>query len=417
MMFAGIAVWISTGLTSRSSALMRMDWFSPQRRQHSSRNDAAALPAAHAATARSGRIRKLLKRLAPSVAASPLRRVIQAACFLLFLLLFFYVCWPYTAHPAPLGQRSGGWKFVAVDQQNGSFRLAHPQPPAWVLRENQTIHIVDESATDEVDGYIGAFRLVSHSTDTATLSPASDLAAEHFDALLMSSGPWGFHEQEPGRWPSHYTDDLIGKEFLPAELFLAIDPLVSVSTAIAARSWVWSLTFAAVILFVCLLIPRGFCGYVCPLGTTIDLFDWAITRRVSRWQVPANGWWVHIKYYLLSGILACSIFGILVSGFFAAIPIITRALLFVVAPFQTGYLRRMAPDPQYALGARRISGLVRRHPGSRFPATAFLVPLHLPERRGVLAGKSTASDAAESGIDLYQLQQVCRDLSVRCHQT
>ncbi len=61
---------------------------------------------------------------------------------------------------------------------------------------------------------------------------------------------------------------------LPAELLLVIDPLVSISTAIAARTWVWSLVFAATILLVCLVIPRGFCGYVCPLGTLIDLFDW-----------------------------------------------------------------------------------------------------------------------------------------------
>ena len=38
---------------------------------------------------------------------------------------------------------------------------------------------------------------------------------------------------------------------------------------------------AAMILIVCVLIPRGFCGYLCPLGTLIDLFDWAIGKRVT----------------------------------------------------------------------------------------------------------------------------------------
>jgi hypothetical protein len=36
----------------------------------------------------------------------------------------------------------------------------------------------------------------------------------------------------------------------------------------------------------------------------IDLFDWAIGKRVTRFRVPDDGWWVHIKYYLLAGTLS-----------------------------------------------------------------------------------------------------------------
>ena len=38
-------------------------------------------------------------------------------------------------------------------------------------------------------------------------------------------------------------------------------------TALADRTWVWSLAWAGAILVVGILVPRGFCGYVCPLGT------------------------------------------------------------------------------------------------------------------------------------------------------
>ena len=31
--------------------------------------------------------------------------------------------------------------------------------------------------------------------------------------------------------------------------------------------------------------------------------------------MPDDGWWVHIKYYLLAGVLVCSLFGVLVSGY------------------------------------------------------------------------------------------------------
>ena len=93
------------------------------------------------------------------------------------------------------------------------------------------------------------------------------------------------------------------------------------------------------ILAVCVLIPRGFCGYLCPLGTLIDLFDWSIGRRVTRFRVADDGWWVHIKYYLLLGSMVAAFCGVLVTGFVAAIPVITRGLLFLGAPLQTGLMR------------------------------------------------------------------------------
>jgi polyferredoxin len=55
--------------------------------------------------------------------------------------------------------------------------------------------------------------------------------------------------------------------------------------------------------------------------------------------VSGDGWWVHIKYYVLLATLLCSFAGILVSGYVAAIPIITRGFLFLTDPIQTGVMR------------------------------------------------------------------------------
>ena len=95
-------------------------------------------------------------------------------------------------------------------------------------------------------------------------------------------GPWALYEKSPAEWPSHYADNLKNKEKVPAKSFLALDPLVGISTAVAGRAWVWSLVWAGVLLIVCVFIPRGFCGYICPLGTFIDLFDWLIGKRVKK---------------------------------------------------------------------------------------------------------------------------------------
>ena len=47
-----------------------------------------------------GRLRRGLTVVAPTWLCSPVRRIVQTGCFLVFLWLFCYVCWPYTARPA-----------------------------------------------------------------------------------------------------------------------------------------------------------------------------------------------------------------------------------------------------------------------------------------------------------------------------
>ncbi|MDP6057362.1 MAG: 4Fe-4S binding protein, partial [Pirellulaceae bacterium] len=151
-------------------------------------------------------------------------------------------------------------------------------------------------------------------------------------------------------WPysKHFTATTFSnKETLPVELFLLIDPLVGLSTALAARA----LNFATLwwmlgILVYCVLIPRAFCGYLCPLGTMIDAFDWLIGRHFRRWHVldnptdPAKSrWWVHFKYYLLITVLMTSACGVLSSSFVSAIPVLTRGLLFSLGRVQLGIMK------------------------------------------------------------------------------
>jgi polyferredoxin len=204
------------------------------------------------ATARPGLARRALKRLGETWLSAPFRRVFQAGCFVIFLVLFFWVAWPYG-------------------------------------------------------------------------SP-------------------------------DYAKSMSRREVVDAEFVLALDPLVSISTAIAGRTWVWSLGFAAVMLATGFLFPRGFCGYVCPLGTLIDLFDWAVGKRVTRFRVRNDGWWVNLKYYLLVGTLVASMFGVLLTGFVAAIPVITRGFLFTLAPIQSGLARGWYLVP--AMNAGHVVSLV-----------------------------------------------------------
>ncbi len=352
MLFATAALtFLTTFDRGRSPSLIRLDWFMPplrklkpgQQPSHSLAGRALrrCLPLAwlsdHTHKKR-GVIRRLLRKIGVSWLASPLRRVVQGVFLLLFLILFFSVCWPYSARPDAPGRVSAGWTFTEVAQASGEFTFQRDSPSDWRYETGQSVYLVDESESGDAKGHVAAFTIAAVTNRQMALQ-AQELTPEVLDALLTGDGPWAMHEVEPGRWPSHYADDLARKETIPAELFLVIDPLVSISTAIASRSWVASLWSAAIILLVCVLIPRGFCGYVCPLGTLIDLFDWAVAGRVKRLRVPDDGWWVHIKYTLLAATLICAMFGVLVSGFFAAIPVVTRGMLFLLDPLQNGAMR------------------------------------------------------------------------------
>lgn len=147
-------------------------------------------------------------------------------------------------------------------------------------------------------------------------------------------------------WP--YSDSFgattfSDKEFFPVESILLIDPLVGLSTSLAGKWFNWPTFFWTIgILAFCILIPRAFCGYLCPLGTLIDAFDWLIGRHFKKLHLPENGpkgGWVHIKYYLLLGTLVASAFGVLVSGFFSAIPVLTRGLLFTGGRMQIAMMK------------------------------------------------------------------------------
>ena len=294
---------------------MRLNWFLPYRRKSSGSEKG-----------RPGPIRVVLGRMGTTWLCSPLRRLVQAVCLAGFVGLFCYVCWPYTARPARVWS---DWLPAEVDAETGRVLVVSERSPVDYIRPDMVLYVVDSGAPE--DSGATAFRVAKVGPRELALEPAEELTPEQLDTLAVSVGRWSLHEKDPGDWPSHYADELEAKQSkVAAEIFLTIDPLSSISTALAARSEIrslgfadttlwWSLSCAGVLLLICTVVPRGFCGYVCPLGTLIDLFDWAVGRRVGLLRVGAGGWWVHVKYYLLLACLIGSLLGVLLSGFVSAI--------------------------------------------------------------------------------------------------
>lgn len=338
---------------------MRLNWFLPSPKKRDAEHLAARSPGrgrlvrrllpqawlSDPQTRRPGRLRRLLSAMGTTWGASPLRRLIQTLCLLVFAGLFLYVCWPYTARPARVWPN---WRPDDVDAEQGLVTLSVEPPLAEPIAVGRRLFLNDPAAAEQA--CFGEFAVQTSDQQRLELRPVRPLSQEQSDRLATSFGPWSLSELEPGRWPSHYADSLLRKEWLAAETFLILDPLVSLSTALAARAWVWSLTAAGAILLAAWLVPRGFCGYLCPLGTLIDLFDWSLGRRVRWFRLTRSGWWSSLKYYLLAAVLVAGLCGVLLSGFVAAIPVLTRAMAFLLTPVQTGLARDWHQIPAWHAG-------------------------------------------------------------------
>jgi polyferredoxin len=127
-----------------------------------------------------------------------------------------------------------------------------------------------------------------------------------------------------------------GPDLVGIDVVLRLDPLVGIAASLASRTATVAIVWAVAVLLIGVVVPRLFCGYVCPLGTIIDLWDWAATRRLRRFHLRRRGPWVHLRYGLLAVVLAAAAGGAMVAGYVSPIPLLTRGLLTALAPLNVG---------------------------------------------------------------------------------
>lgn len=89
---------------------------------------------------------------------------------------------------------------------------------------------------------------------------------------------------------------------VPVDLFLRADPLLALSAMISLRQLVFpALWYALIVVAFTILLGRVFCGWICPTGTTIDIFERLFRIRGRR---PSAGPRLSsLKFYILIAIL------------------------------------------------------------------------------------------------------------------
>jgi polyferredoxin/ferredoxin len=120
---------------------------------------------------------------------------------------------------------------------------------------------------------------------------------------------------------------------LPVKLLLEIDPLAFITTLLASGTVQGMMWLALIMIVLTFVFGRFFCGWVCPLGTLIQLAGKLPIRR-RRSVIETNH--AHpaqvIKFYLLGALMVAAFFGLNWAGIFDPLSLVIRSLGLVVLP-------------------------------------------------------------------------------------
>ena len=133
----------------------------------------------------------------------------------------------------------------------------------------------------------------------------------------------------------------------PVDLFFRFDPLILAAQLLTFSPLVAGLFWSLVMVALTFILGRFFCGWVCPLGTTLDG-----ARRLLFTPRPDRGVaarWRRGKYYLLVGLLVGALFSLNLVGLFDPLSLLYRTLAIVFYP-AFGYGVEKAGLTLYRLG-------------------------------------------------------------------
>jgi MauM/NapG family ferredoxin protein len=148
--------------------------------------------------------------------------------------------------------------------------------------------------------------------------------------------------------------------------FFRADPLVVVTYLLSAKTFTLLLLPGLLLLLFSALLGRFFCGWICPLGTTLDLIGKYIKRTYPLRILKGN-----LKYYLLVTVLIAALYNMNLAGLLDPLAILLRFVTFSLYPL-LGWLARE--------GWVDLYGLLGDYTDYVRPAYAFLKEYLLPFR-------------------------------------
>ena len=114
-----------------------------------------------------------------------------------------------------------------------------------------------------------------------------------------------------------------------ANTFLRLDPLAALAHALAGREFVAGMLLSLLVIGLTLALGRAWCGWLCPLGTILDVFS-PLRRRVR--ALASAEPWRRVKILLVVLILVSALLGSLTLMVLDPLTLLTRSLASSVWP-------------------------------------------------------------------------------------
>jgi polyferredoxin len=110
---------------------------------------------------------------------------------------------------------------------------------------------------------------------------------------------------------------------------MRMDPLLILAHLVASRTVLTGSALAIIVLLLTLVFGRAWCGWLCPVGTILDIFP--LKRLRNKRASPADGW-RRVKFDLVIIIFAAALLGNLTLLFFDPLALLLRTLTVSVWP-------------------------------------------------------------------------------------
>ncbi|MBM4340507.1 MAG: 4Fe-4S dicluster domain-containing protein [Deltaproteobacteria bacterium] len=121
-------------------------------------------------------------------------------------------------------------------------------------------------------------------------------------------------------------------DWFPADIYLRLDPLLSLNAIFAAREIIGRSLWALVTVVATLFIGRFFCAYVCPMGVSIDFLDPLLFKRKKQKSLTIESSLRKTKYFLLIVFIMAAITGLSLAFLMDPIALLTRFYTFFLYP-------------------------------------------------------------------------------------
>lgn len=133
----------------------------------------------------------------------------------------------------------------------------------------------------------------------------------------------------------------------PVSLFLELDPLVAVATALASHTLYQGMLWSLVLLIPSILLGRIFCNWICPYGILHHFIGWAFGkgRKADNVRIEANRYrpLFQTKYVILAALLVAAVLGSVQVGLLDPICLFYRSMSTAILPT----LNFVVPDSVY----------------------------------------------------------------------